>query len=521
MYKLLLCLRYLRTRWIALASIISVTLGVATLIVVNSVMGGFATEMRDRVRGILADIVIEGGGIDGFDDVDLHLARIRKALGDRLAAATPVVETFGLLSFDYLGRSHSHWVRIIGVEPEGRTTVGEFAEHLVHQKNAPHPSFDVSPELRLMRDRIWRTEGLLLDGRDGLANPSYGANDRRAPAGQAADSGTAPRGTVGDTAAKAIPAPDPNPFAASAEPLTPASGQRPNAVPELEFDRTVARREIGIVVPYLLTSVRDPETRQDHIIIGRGYPIRVIVPGSGQRVVPAYAAATTVDHFKSGMSEYDQTNCYMHIDDLRQIRQIGNRATSIQIKLSDYRDAAWAVTELQRVFRPGYFRVATWEQMQGPLLQAVGVETRILNILLFLIIAVAGFGILAIFFMIVVEKTRDIGILKALGASDRGVQGIFLGYGFGLGLVGSAFGATIGLAITLNIDAIERWLSRVTGHEVFDRNLYYFDKIPTVLDPFTVGWVVVGALLIAVMASVLPARRAARLRPVDALRYDG
>ena len=76
-----------------------------------------------------------------------------------------------------------------------------------------------------------------------------------------------------------------------------------------------------------------------------------------------------------------------------------------------------------------FFRVWTWEQKQGPLLGAVAIEQSILNILLFLIIAVAGFGILAIFSMIVVEKTRDIGVLKALGASTSGIRGIFLGYG--------------------------------------------------------------------------------------------
>ena len=81
-----------------------------------------------------------------------------------------------------------------------------------------------------------------------------------------------------------------------------------------------------------------------------------------------------------------------------------------------------------------FFRVSTWEQKQGPLLAAVAVEQSILNILLFFIIAVAGFGILAIFSMIVVEKTRDIGILKALGASTSGVRGIFLGYGLLLGI---------------------------------------------------------------------------------------
>ena len=108
-----------------------------------------------------------------------------------------------------------------------------------------------------------------------------------------------------------------------------------------------------------------------------------------------------------------------------------------------------------------FFRVWTWEQKQGPLLGAVAIEQSILNILLFFIIAVAGFGILAIFSMIVVEKTRDIGVMKALGASTAGIRGIFLGYGLLLGAVGSGVGMVGGLLFVRYINEIEKVLSVV------------------------------------------------------------
>ncbi len=176
--------------------------------------------------------------------------------------------------------------------------------------------------------------------------------------------------------------------------------------------------------------------------------------------------------------------------------------------------------KLQAAFSPALYNIYTWRDKQGALLAAVQMESAILNVLLFLIIAVAGFGILAIFYMIVVEKTRDIGILKSLGASGRGVMGIFLAYGLSLGMVGSGVGLAAGLLFVRYINEIAAALGWITGHPVFDPKIYYFYKIPAIVMPQTVAWIVAGALLIAVAASILPARRAARLHPVEALRYE-
>jgi lipoprotein-releasing system permease protein len=224
------------------------------------------------------------------------------------------------------------------------------------------------------------------------------------------------------------------------------------------------------------------------------------------------------------MSEYDNNFVFVPIQELQKLRgmidpQTGvSNVSSIQIKLKPGADAD-AVRDKLRAAMPGYL-ISTWQDKQGPLLAAVQMESAVLNILLFMIIAVAGFGILATFFMIVVEKTRDIGILKSLGASARGVMGIFLGYGLTLGMVGAGVGCLIGLLFVRYINNIRSVVEAVTGQKVFDPSIYYFYKIPTIVDPLTVGWIVLGALLIAVLASVLPALRAALLHPVEALRYE-
>ena len=227
------------------------------------------------------------------------------------------------------------------------------------------------------------------------------------------------------------------------------------------------------------------------------------------------------------MHEYDSTLAFMPLSELQKIRQMfgpdgEGTVSSIQIKLKPGADLEAAKEKLVAMFPPDIYpyQIQTWKDVQRPLLAAVQLEITILNILLFLIIAVAGFGILATFFMIVVEKTKDIGILKALGAPSRGVMSIFLSYGLSLGFVGAGAGIVLGLLFVSNINEIAGLVERLTGREVFDPTIYYFSEIPTIIDPFTVVWIAVGAMAIAVLASVLPARHAAKLHPVEALRYE-
>src|SRR3954452_3840607 len=123
MYKLLLCWRYLKTRYLAMACIISVMLGVATLIVVNSVMSGFSTRLRDRLHGLLSDIVIEAYGMEGFTDPQGKMAKIRQHpfLGPRVEAMASTLEAFAMLQFYYPnGEPVTRPVRLIGVDPDER-----------------------------------------------------------------------------------------------------------------------------------------------------------------------------------------------------------------------------------------------------------------------------------------------------------------------------------------------------------------------------------------------------------------
>jgi lipoprotein-releasing system permease protein len=504
MYKYLLCWRYLRTRYIALVSIISVTLGVATMIVVNSVMAGFTHEMQSRIQGILSDLVFEAHSIDGFHDPKFHMEEIRKVVGDKIAGMTPCVVVPAMLSFRVGGNWVTRQVNLIGVDEKTHSAVSDFACYLQHPENRRQLSFE-------LHDGGY-------DLRDHQAGPEAKERPQMRAAGwehrrQVVRREKALKSTF-DPADRGQEAPD-----TSANPF----GTSGNAQVQ-EFDPET-QQSTGIVMGMALAGFRD-QRGVDRFLALPGDDVKVTLPTAGTPPKIVSDTFTIVDFYESKMSEYDSSFVFVPIQKLQQLRGmidpssgIGN-VTSIQIKLKDPADGDAVRDKLKAVFPAQVYGIATWRDKQGPLLAAVAMETAILNVLLFLIIAVAGFGILAIFFMIVVEKTKDIGILKSLGAPARGVMGIFLAYGFSLGLVGSGVGMIAGLLFVIYINEIADLLSYVTGHQVFDPSIYYFQKIPTIIEPLTVGWIVAGAMVIAIAASALPARRAARLHPVEALRYE-
>ena len=132
MYKLLLCWRYLRTRWIALASIISVTLGVGVMIVVNSVMSGFTAQMQSRIHSILSDVIVEARSLEGVRDADARMEQIRKIAGDQIEGMTPTVVVPAMLSFRYGGNWITRQVQLIGVDEASQASVSDFSTYLQH-----------------------------------------------------------------------------------------------------------------------------------------------------------------------------------------------------------------------------------------------------------------------------------------------------------------------------------------------------------------------------------------------------
>ena len=550
MYKWLLSWRYLKSRYIALASIISVMLGVATLIVVNSVMAGFSAEMHDRLHGILSDVVLRSHNLDGFPDPNWHMEEIRKQVGNDLEGMTAAIQVPAMVSFSHNGQWVTRPISLVGIDKETYGSVSEFSEFLLHPENREKLTFLLREEGYGKGKKVsfptsgWKRRRVQAEYEQAVIKHQTGAE--QFDSGIASPDGFDPtqldppedvsRGeTVADDADLPPLPPLPELDIQSDQIETNSVVDGINSVPfqqpldSIEFD-PMTEQHIGIVLGISICSIRGRDESgevQDYYLCLPGDDVKITFPNSGQPPKAVSDTFTVVDFYESEMSEYDSSFAFVPIERLQHLRgmidaQSGvGSVTSIQIKLKEGADLAVVRDKLQARFPVHQFgyQISTWRDLQGPLLSAVQMETTILNILLFLIIAVAGFGILATFFMIVVEKTRDVGVLKSLGASDGGVMRIFLGYGLAVGGGGSGIGMARGLAFVANINEIASWIEWLTGQEVFDPTIYYFSEIPVIVKPITVLFVVLGAVAIAVGASVLPARKAARLKPVEALLY--
>lgn len=562
MFKLLLATRYLRTRYIALASIVSVMLGVATMIVVNSVMSGFRMEMYDRLHGILSDVVVASHGLDGIDDSLAVTNKIQDVLRDDLEGLTTTVHVPAVLSYRVFEQWETRQVNLIGIDDATYASVSDFSKFLLHPGNRQQLSFGLresgydtgyedQPDHKSRIEsagwgyRRWKVRSQRIYEQElEQAERRRNAFDTvpptqvqsKLPLGDQAVTHAASQSSV--TNAQVV--------AASHEVELPNFADETIDGPPPGFDLVdptlqdeeqghvfdeMMEQHPGIVLGISISNIKHRNADggvDDYFLCRPGDDVQLTFPSAGAPPTAVNSTFTVVDFYESKMSEYDSTFAFCPLSRLQELRGMIDResgkaaVTSIQMKLRDGVDLAAARDKLRAAFPVDTYRyrVETWKDMQGPLLAAVQWETAILNILLFLIIGVAGFGIFATFFMIVVEKTKDIGILKSLGAPSHGVMSIFLSYGFALGIVGSGVGMVIGVLFVRNINEIAKWIERITGQEVFDPTVYYFHEIPTILNPFTIAWIVVGAMIIAVLASIMPAFRAARMHPVEALRYE-
>lgn len=223
--------------------------------------------------------------------------------------------------------------------------------------------------------------------------------------------------------------------------------------------------------------------------------------------------------YRVGMNDFDTSLALISIEQAQKVYQLGKKVTGISLRFRNVDEAEkWKWILAGDFSNQYYFR--SWYDMNQNFFQALKVEKSVMTILLALIIMVAAFNIVSTLTMVVMEKTKDIGILRALGATRMSIRRIFVMEGFSIGFLGIMSGTVLGLLLAFNLNPVADFLKQTTGLEVFPSDVYLFDRIPSEVHMSDVTTIVIFALLAAVFAGFYPAHRAANMRPVEALRYE-
>ncbi|MCF8466972.1 MAG: lipoprotein-releasing ABC transporter permease subunit [Sneathiella sp.] len=228
----------------------------------------------------------------------------------------------------------------------------------------------------------------------------------------------------------------------------------------------------------------------------------------------------TVDAlFDTGMYEYDNGYIYMSLKAAQNYFRLGDGITALDVFATDPDTALTIRREIINAVNIRAF-IYDWQQSRASFFNALQVERNVMFMILTLIILVAAFNIISSLIMLVKDKGRDIAILRTMGATRGMIMRVFFIAGASVGVVGTLFGFLLGLGFCANIDKIKGVIEGITGAELFSAEIYFLSHLPAKVDPAEVITVVVMSLVISLLATIYPSWRAARLDPVEALRYE-
>jgi lipoprotein-releasing system permease protein len=405
--------RYLRARRgerfvsvIAIFSLIGIALGVATLIIVMSVMGGFKVDLLSRILGFNGHLGVYASA-DTFTNFDDVAARIRKI--PDVVSVVPVVDGQVLLT-DNRGTSTGGFVR--GIRQSDLQSLHAVSDHIV--------------------------AGSLKDfqGNDAIA--------------------------VGVGLAR-------------------------------RFDLTIGS-------PLTLLSPQGAATAFGTVPRVRAYKVAAI--------------------FQVGENEYDSNYVFLPLEAAQIFFQKPNAATQLEVMVSDPERVFDVHRAILQTINGVPLQVIDWQQSNNSFFAAVQVEQNVMFLILTLIILVAAFNVISSLIMMVKDKTRDIAVLRTLGAGRGAVMRIFLMCGASVGITGTLLGTLLGVLFCWKIETIQHWVEAIIGTSVFNPEVYYLTHLPARLDWHEVTQVIGMALVLSLLATLYPSWRAARTDPVEALRHE-
>lgn len=491
MYQTLLTRRYLTSKVMPLLAVLAVALCTAMVLIVWSVMGGFLAMLLRSGGTLFGDVTI-GGAVTGFAYYEELIDDLVK--DPTIAAATPILEAPGLMATprDDL----THLVRLIGVDGPTYDAVTGYAGAIYWKPlDKPGPKDKEGDDPRLWVNPQLERDALALTATDPRTN---------------------------------------EPVPAVVLGMHVAGVNRWN--PEGLFYEQMWLRMGGDSVTISVLPISQSGAAID--VQARSFPV--------------------VNQFQSGLYDIDANTVLVRLDALQEMLRMGRasrveaapdepwgaiapprvvgsdppRVTSVMIKAAPGVEARAAREAAQRVYSefaerragqvPRNLSIKTWDERPGiaTFIAAVRKEITLVLTLFGFISLTAVFLVFAIFWSIVSEKTKDIGVLRAIGASRGGVAGLFLLYGAMIGVVGSILGGALAAVIVLNINPIHDFLGEAFGVQVWDPAIYHFPKIPSELNPEKVVIVLVSGVIASVLGALAPAIKAANMDPVRALRFE-
>ena len=253
-----------------------------------------------------------------------------------------------------------------------------------------------------------------------------------------------------------------------------------------------------------------------------GDKVTLITPQSSVTpvgILPRLKRFTVTGVFEAGMYEYDNALALLHLEDAAKLFHMQGAVSGIRIKLEDMFLAPRLTRQLVQDLPPGY-RISDWTRQHANFFRAVKTEKTAMFVILLLIVAVAAFNIISTLIMVVSDKKADIAILRTLGASPGSVMTVFIIQGTVIGVIGTVLGAVGGIALATNVEVIVPLIEQAFGVQFLSPEVYYISEIPSQLESADVVIITGVAFILCVLATIYPARRAAKTQPAEALRYE-
>ena len=235
--------------------------------------------------------------------------------------------------------------------------------------------------------------------------------------------------------------------------------------------------------------------------------------------MPRIMAYPVMSSFFMGMYEYDSGYVFMPLETAQKYLNIGNAATHVDVFLENPEDTT-AVVDALTTLLPDGFIVRDWRDLNRGFVGALQVESNVMFLILLLIVIVAAFNIVSSLVMLVKDKNKDIAVLRTFGVSRKSMMKIFMLSGTSIGIIGAFFGTILGVVVAIYIEPIRQFFQWLTGRDLFPAELYYLSELPSKLVWMDVVGIALIAILLAFLATLYPAWKAANTEPVEVLRNE-